>query len=120
MLAQPQQGFERTGPQVPWQLRDLGLAGAWVLAAGILMLIVLGIVFAAAEDISDDGAVVVALGATLALEMAFLGAAAWFSVRRYACGWQQDCRFPPSGRRRVSCPRGWSFQDGWCKPYRGY
>ena len=39
---------------------------------------------------------------------------------RYACGWQQDCRFPPSGRRRVGCPRGWSIQDGWCKPYRGY
>jgi len=88
MLVQPQQGIERAGPQVPWQLRDLGLAGAWVVAAGILMIIVLGIVFAAAGDISDDAAIAVALGATLALEAALLAAAAWFSVRRYSCGWR--------------------------------
>jgi membrane protease YdiL (CAAX protease family) len=88
MLVQPQQGMEGAGPQVPWQLRDLGLAAAWIVAAGILMVIVLGIVFAAAEDISDDGVVAVALGATLALEVVFLAAAAWFSVRRYSCGWQ--------------------------------
>lgn len=39
---------------------------------------------------------------------------------RYACGWQQQCYFPPSGRWRRGCPRGWTIQDGWCKPYRGY
>jgi len=88
MLVQPQQGMERAGPQVPWQLRDLGLAGAWVVAAGILILIVLGIVFAAAEDASDDAEIAAVLGGGLALEVALLGAAAWFSVRRYACGWR--------------------------------
>jgi membrane protease YdiL (CAAX protease family) len=88
MLVQPQQGIEGVGLQVPWRLRDLGLAGAWVLAAGILIIIVLGIVFAAVEDISDDAEIAVVLGASLALEVALLGAAAWFSVRRYSCGWR--------------------------------
>jgi hypothetical protein len=88
MLVQPQQGIERAGPRVPWQLRDLGLASAWMVAAGIVAIIVLGIVFAAVENIRDDAKIAAALGATLALEVAFLGAAAWFSVRRYSCGWQ--------------------------------
>src|SRR5215467_11849035 len=39
---------------------------------------------------------------------------------RYACGWQHQCYFPPSGLWRGGCPRGWTIQDGWCKPYRGY
>jgi hypothetical protein len=39
---------------------------------------------------------------------------------RYACGWQQQCYFPPSGRWRRGCPRGYTIQDGLCKPYRGY
>jgi hypothetical protein len=88
MLVEPQESSERAAPQVPWQLRDLGLASAWVLAAGILMVIVLAIVFAAVEDVSDDAKMAVALGASLALEVALLAAAAWFSVRRYACGWR--------------------------------
>lgn len=88
MLVQPQQASERAGPQVPWKLRDLGLAGAWVLAAGILIVIVLGIVFAIVEDVSDDAKMAVVLGSSLALEVALLGAAAWFSVRRYSCGWR--------------------------------
>jgi len=73
---------------VPWRLRDLGLAGAWVLAVGILTIIALGIFFAVAGDASDDAEIVAVLGASLALEVALLGAAAWFSVRRYSCGWQ--------------------------------
>jgi membrane protease YdiL (CAAX protease family) len=88
MLVQPQESNEGTRPQVPWQLRDLGLASAWVLAASILMVIVLGIVFVGEEDVSDDAKMVVALGASLALEVALLGAAVWFSVRRYSCGWR--------------------------------
>src|SRR5262245_3780982 len=39
---------------------------------------------------------------------------------RYACGWQQECYFPPTRRWRRGCPRGWTIQDGLCKPYRGY
>ncbi|MGQ9572877.1 MAG: lysostaphin resistance A-like protein [Dehalococcoidia bacterium] len=88
MVVQSQQGMKEAGPPVPWQLRDMGLAAGWLVAAGIVAVFVLGIVFAVAEDISDDGAIAVALGATLALEVAFLAAAAWFSVRRYSCGWQ--------------------------------
>lgn len=88
MLAQPQQDIPRAGPLVPWRLRDLGLAGAWILAVGILTIIVLGIIFAGVEDASDDAEMAAVLGATLALEVAMLGAAAWFSVRRYSCGWR--------------------------------
>ena len=88
MLVQPQQDSPGAGPQVPWRLRDLGLAGAWVLAVGILTIIALGIFFAVAGDASDDAEIVVVLGGSLALEVALLGAAAWFSVRRYSCGWQ--------------------------------
>jgi membrane protease YdiL (CAAX protease family) len=88
MLVQPQQSIEGARPQVPWQLRDLGLAGAWVLAACVLIVIALGIVFAAVQDVSDDAKMAVVLGASLALEVALLGAAAWFSVRRYSCGWR--------------------------------
>ena len=88
MLVQPQESSEGTGPQVPWQLRDLGLASAWVLAASILMVIVMGVVFVGEEDVSNDAKMVVALGASLVLEVALLGAAAWFSVRRYSCGWR--------------------------------
>ena len=88
MLVQPQESSEGRGPQVPWQLRDLGLASAWVLAASILMVIVMGVVFVGEEDVSDDAKMVVALGASLVLEVALLGAAAWFSVRRYSCGWR--------------------------------
>ena len=88
MLVQPQQDSEGKGPQVPWQLRDLGLASAWVLAASILMVIVMGVVFVGEEDVSDDAKMVVALGASLVLEVALLGAAVWFSVRRYSCGWR--------------------------------
>jgi len=88
MLVQPQESSEGTGPQVPWQLRDLGLASAWVLAASILMIIVLGFVFVGEEDVSDDARMAVALGASLVLEVVLLGAAAWFSVRRYSCGWR--------------------------------
>jgi len=88
MLVQPQQDSPGAGPQVPWRLRDLGLAGAWVLAVGILTIIALGITFAVMGDASDDAEIVVVLGGSLALEVALLGAAAWFSVRRYSCGWQ--------------------------------
>ena len=88
MLVQPQESSEGTGPQVPWQLRDLGLASAWVLAASILMVIVMGVVFVGEEDVSGDAKMVVALGASLVLEVALLGAAVWFSVRRYSCGWR--------------------------------
>ena len=88
MLVQPQESSEGTGPQVPWQLRDLGLASAWVLAASILMVIVMGVVFVGEEDVSDDARMAVALGASLVLEVVLLGAAAWFSVRRYSCGWR--------------------------------
>ena len=38
----------------------------------------------------------------------------------YGCGWAQECYFPPSNRWRRGCPRGWTIQDGLCKPYRGY
>jgi hypothetical protein len=43
VLGQPEQTVEQ--PQVPWRLRDLGLALAWVAAATILTSIVLAIVF---------------------------------------------------------------------------
>jgi hypothetical protein len=37
------------------------------------------------------------------------------------CGWRNECYFPPSRRwGRMGCPRGYTVQDGWCKPYRGY
>jgi membrane protease YdiL (CAAX protease family) len=125
MLAQPQQGIPGAGPLVPWRLRDLGLAGAWVLAVGILTIIALGIVFIgpgtttsrppAQEALSQELPRVfgvepvgpmpppplpeeereargwtkpLVLGAALALQAALLGAAAWFSVRRYSCGWR--------------------------------
>jgi len=88
MLVQPKQSSEGARPQVPWQLRDLGLAGAWTLAACVLIVIVLGIVFAAVQDVSDDARMAVVLGSSLALEVALLGSAAWFSVRRYSCGWR--------------------------------
>ena len=88
MLVQPQQDMPRAGPQVPWRLRDLGLAGAWVLAVGILMIIALGILFAVVGDTNDDVEIAALLGSGLALEVALLGAAAWFSVRRYSCGWR--------------------------------
>jgi membrane protease YdiL (CAAX protease family) len=88
MLVQPQQDIPRAEPLVPWRLRDLGLAGAWVVAIGIVTIIALGIVFAAAGDASDDAAIAAVVGSGLALEVALLGAAAWFSVRRYSCGWR--------------------------------
>jgi len=88
MLAQPQQDIPRAGPLVPWRLRDLGLASAWVVAVGILTIIVLGIFFAAEGDANDDAQLAAVLGSGLALEAALLGAAAWFSVRRYSCGWR--------------------------------
>ena len=88
MLVQPQQDVPGAGPQVPWRLRDLGLAGAWVLAVGILTIIALGIVFAVVGDTNDDAEIAAIVGSGLALEVALLGAAAWFSVRRYSCGWQ--------------------------------
>jgi membrane protease YdiL (CAAX protease family) len=125
MLAEQQQAMERKGPPVPWQLRDLGLAGAWVLAVALFTMIVLGVVFIgpgtatsrppAQEALSQelrrvfgvepagpmpppplpeeerearDWTNPLVLGASLALEAALLGAAAWFSVRRYSCGWR--------------------------------
>jgi membrane protease YdiL (CAAX protease family) len=125
MLVQPQQDSPGAGPRVPWRLRDLGLAGAWVLAVGILTIIALGIVFIgpgtttsrppAQEALSQelprvfgvepvgpmpppplpeeerearDWTKPLVLGASLALQAALLGAAAWFSVRRYSCGWR--------------------------------
>lgn len=88
MLLQPQQDIPGAGPQVPWRLRDLGLVVGWVIAAAILALIVLGIVFAAVGDVSDDAEIAAGLGTGLALYVALVGAIAWFSVRRYSCGWQ--------------------------------
>jgi membrane protease YdiL (CAAX protease family) len=88
MLVQPQQDIPEAGPLVPWRLRDLGLAGAWVLAVGILTIIALGIVFAVVGDTNDDAEIAAILASGLALEGALVGAAAWFSVRRYACGWR--------------------------------
>ena len=88
MLAQPQQDIAGAGPSVPWRLRDLGLASAWVLAVGILTIIVLGISFAVLGDANDDAQLAAVLGSGLALEAALLAAAAWFSVRRYSCGWR--------------------------------
>ncbi|MCJ7511175.1 MAG: CPBP family intramembrane metalloprotease [Dehalococcoidia bacterium] len=88
MLVQPQQAGERAGPQVPWKLRDLGLASAWVVVANILLSIPVVIAFSAARDVGDDGKMAAVLVASLAGEVALLGAAAWFSVRRYACGWR--------------------------------
>jgi membrane protease YdiL (CAAX protease family) len=88
MLVQPQQDVPGPGPWVPWRLRDLGLAGAWVLAVGILTIIALGVVLAVVGDTNDDAEIVAILGSGLALEAALLGAATWFSVRRYACGWR--------------------------------
>ena len=43
VLGQPEQALEQ--PQVPWRLRDLGVALGWVAAAAILTSIVLAIVF---------------------------------------------------------------------------
>jgi membrane protease YdiL (CAAX protease family) len=88
MLIQPQQDTSRAGPLVPWQLRDLGLAGAWVLAVVILVSMVVGIALAATQHVGDDVQTAAELGTSVALEVALLGAAAWFSVRRYACGWR--------------------------------
>jgi len=87
-FVQLQQGIENAGPQVPWRLRDLGLAVAWVVAAAIFVGIVLGIFFAAVEDVSDDAEMAAGLGTGLALYVVLVGAVAWFSVRRYSCGWQ--------------------------------
>ena len=42
MVGQPEQTVQQ--PQVPWRLRDLGLALGWVAAAAILTSVVLGIV----------------------------------------------------------------------------
>jgi membrane protease YdiL (CAAX protease family) len=84
----PQEDIVAKGPPVPWRLRDLGLASAWMVAAVLLMAIVMGIGIAAAENMRDDAKIAIALGASLALEGAFLATAAWFSVRRYSCGWQ--------------------------------
>jgi membrane protease YdiL (CAAX protease family) len=88
MLNQPQQDIPPAGPPVPWRLRDLGLASAWVVAVGILTIILLGIFFAVEGDTNDDAQLAAVLGSGLALEVAFLAAAAWFSVRRYSCGWR--------------------------------
>jgi len=46
VLEQPEQVVER--PQVPWRMRDLGLAVGWVAAAAILTSIVLAVVFVGA------------------------------------------------------------------------
>jgi membrane protease YdiL (CAAX protease family) len=43
VLGQPEQTIQR--PQVPWRLRDLGLALAWVAAAAVFTTIVLAIIF---------------------------------------------------------------------------
>ncbi len=85
---QPDPGTESMQPQVPWRLRDLGLAAASVLAAAVFTLIVLGIVFRFLGDIGSDGEMAAALAATLVIEAAFLAAAAWFGIRKYSCGWQ--------------------------------
>jgi len=88
MLVQPQQAIEGARPEVPWRLRDLGLTVAWVIAATILAFIVMGIVFAVVEDPSDDVENAGVLGVGLALYVTAVAAVAWFSVRRYSCGWQ--------------------------------
>jgi len=85
---QPQEGIVAKGPPVPWKLRDLGLASAWMVVAVLLVFIVLGVGIAAVGNMRDDAEIAIALGATLALEAAFLATAAWFSVRRYSCGWR--------------------------------
>ena len=88
MLVQPEQTIEGARPEVPWRLRDLGLSVAWVIAATIFAAMVLGIVFALVEDPSDDVENAGVLGVGLALYATVVVAVAWFSVRRYSCGWQ--------------------------------
>jgi membrane protease YdiL (CAAX protease family) len=88
MLVQPEGGIEGARPEVPWRLRDLGLSVAWVIAATILAVMVLGIVFALVEDPSDDVENAGVLGVGLALYVTVVAAVAWFSVRRYSCGWR--------------------------------
>jgi membrane protease YdiL (CAAX protease family) len=88
MLPQMRRGIQGTGPEVPWRLRDLGLVVAWVVVAFLFMMIPLGIVAVSVENISDDAQTVANLATGLGLYVALVGAVAWFSVRRYSCGWQ--------------------------------
>jgi len=101
VLDQPEQ--TRPQPQVPWRLRDLGLALAWVAAAAIFTSIVLAIIFIGPgsttvpptpedplgerEKELRDWTIPVALASTLLVEAAFLGTAVWFGARRYRRGW---------------------------------
>jgi len=122
VLGQPEQTIQR--PQVPWRLRDLGLALAWVAAAAVFTTIVLGIIYVGpgsttvqpppqepmeqelhrvfgveptgplpalplpeSETELRDWTIPVALGLSLPVEAAFLGAAVWFGARRYGRGW---------------------------------
>ncbi len=105
MLDEPEQTIQR--PQVPWRLRDLGLALAWVAAAAIVTSIVLAVIFIGPGSMTvqqttqsptgvsrietktelRDWTVPAALVSSLAVEAAFLGSAVWFGARRYGRGW---------------------------------
>jgi membrane protease YdiL (CAAX protease family) len=87
MLAQPGETVDQARPQVPWSLRDVGLTVGWIIAVVIATTIVLGILLVAG-NFGDDAELAGALGVTLAVEAAMLLATAWFTVRRYGCGWQ--------------------------------
>ena len=97
VLDQPEQTLPQ--PQVPWRLRDLGLALAWVAAAAILTSIVLAVIFIGpgsttvrdplgeSKTEARDWTIPVALASSLLVEAAFLGSAVWFGARRYRRGW---------------------------------
>jgi len=101
VLDQPEQTVQQL--QVPWRLRDLGLALAWVAAAAIFTSIVLAIIFIGPGSTTvppppedplgerktevRDWTIPVALASTLLVEAAFLGSAVWFGARRYRRGW---------------------------------
>jgi membrane protease YdiL (CAAX protease family) len=87
MLDQPEETIDKPRPLVPWSLRDVGLTTGWIIAVVLATTIVLGIVLVAG-DFGDDAELAGALGVTLAVEAAMLAATAWFTVRRYGCGWE--------------------------------
>jgi membrane protease YdiL (CAAX protease family) len=87
MLAQPEETVNTVRSLVPWSLRDVGLTTGWIIAVVLATTIVLGIVLVAG-DFGDDAELAGALGITLALEASMLVATAWFTVRRYGCGWE--------------------------------
>lgn len=61
---------------------------------------------------------------TLAQDVAYVCRRVW-RCGPYGCGWRRVCfetgpSFYRGYRTYNGCPRGFTVQDGVCKPYRGY